>query len=78
MVRNNGIEQDKRIFPISYPAARMVVKKAGKLVGINPWLRPGMLRYGDWKLYTNLQTTQLYLGKISDLEVMRWVDNPHN
>ena len=27
-----GIEPDQRIFPITYPAARAVVKKAGKIV----------------------------------------------
>ena len=41
-IRNQGIKPDKRIFPISYPAARTVVKKAGRLVGIN--LRPHDLR----------------------------------
>ena len=33
-VREKGIEPDQRIFSITYPAARAVVKKAGKLVGI--------------------------------------------
>jgi integrase len=92
-IRNNDIEPDKRIFPISYPAARMAVKKAGKLVGIN--LNPHDLRrfaatYASRSgtpleiiskiilRHTNLQTTQLYLGKISDLEAMRWIDNLHN
>ena len=41
-IRVKGIEPDQRIFPITYPAARSVVKKAGKLVGIN--LRPHDLR----------------------------------
>lgn len=92
-IRNNDIEPDKKIFPISYPAARMVVKKAGKLVGIN--LNPHDLRrfaatYASRSgtpleivskiilRHTNLQTTQLYLGKISDLEAMKWIDNLHN
>jgi integrase len=34
-IRNKGIGPDQRIFPITYPAARVVVKKAGRLVGIN-------------------------------------------
>jgi integrase len=34
-VREKGIEPGQRIFPITYPAARAVVKKAGKLVGVN-------------------------------------------
>ena len=39
-IRNKGIGPDQRIFPITYPAARAVVKKAGRLVRINPWPRP--------------------------------------
>ena len=27
--------------------------------------------------HSNLQTTQKYLGKISDLEAMRWIDKLH-
>ena len=27
--------------------------------------------------HANLATTQLYLGKISDLEAIRWIDNLH-
>ncbi len=27
--------------------------------------------------HANLATTQLYLGKISDLEAMKWIDNLH-
>ena len=41
-IRDKRIEANQRIFPISYPAARAVVKKAGKLVRIN--LRPHDLR----------------------------------
>jgi len=37
-IRDNGIEPDQRIFPISYEAARTMVKKAGERVGIR--LRP--------------------------------------
>ena len=41
-IRDDRIEHDQRIFPITYAAARIVVKKAGKLVGIN--LNPHDLR----------------------------------
>jgi len=91
-IRDNGINPGDRIFPITYAAARIVVIKAGKLVGIH--LRPHDLRrhaatYASRsgtpleivsKLllrHSNLQTTQRYLGKISDLEAMRWIDNLH-
>jgi integrase len=41
-IRDKGIQGDQRIFPISYQAARVLVKKAGRLVGIH--LRPHDLR----------------------------------
>src|SRR4030042_5312462 len=37
-INTRGIGSDRRIFPISYTAARRVVNKAGKVVGIH--LRP--------------------------------------
>ena len=91
-ISDNGIKPDDRIFPITYAAARIVVKKAGKLVRIH--LKPHDLRrhaatYASRsgtpleivsKLllrHSNLSTTQRYLGKISDAEAMRWIDNLH-
>ena len=79
-----------RIFSISYQAARMMVMKAGKLVGIH--LRPHDLRRHSATYasrsgvpievvskvilrHSNLSTTQLYLGKISDTEALRWIEN---
>jgi integrase/recombinase XerD len=41
-ISDNGIGPDDRIFPITYAAARIVVKKAGDLVGIH--LKPHDLR----------------------------------
>jgi len=40
-IREKGIKPDQRIFPITYPGARIVVKKAGRLVRIN--LKPHYL-----------------------------------
>ena len=91
-VRENGIKPDARIFPITYAAARVVVKKAGELVGIH--IRPHDLRrhaatYASRSgtpleivskvllRHSNLSTTQRYLGKISDAEAMRWIDSLH-
>jgi len=79
-----------RIFPISYEAARMMVFKAGKMVGIH--LRPHDLRrhaatYASRSgvpieiiskvilRHANLSTTQRYLGTISDQEAIRWIEN---
>jgi integrase len=88
-ISDNGIRPGDRIFPITYAAARIVVKKAGELVGIH--LKPHDLRkhaatYASRSgtpleivskvllRHSNLQTTQKYLGKISDVEAMRWID----
>ena len=79
-----------RIFPISYEAARMMVLKAGKTVGIH--LRPHDLRRHSATYasrsgvpieivskvilrHANLSTTQRYIGTISDVEAIRWIEN---
>ena len=80
------------IFPISYVTAWKLVKKAGNRVGVkvSPHdfrrhaatfaSRAGVpieivskviLRHSD------LSTTQHYLGKVSDIEASRWVENLH-
>jgi integrase/recombinase XerD len=78
------------IFPISYEAARMVVLKAGKLVGI--YLRPHDLHRHSATYasrsgvpieivskiilrHSNLSTTQRYLGTINDVEAIKWIEN---
>jgi len=89
-IRIENIEMNRRIFPITYAGARLVVKKAGKLVGID--LRPHDLRRFAATFasrsgtpieivskvilrHSNLQITQLYLGKVSAIEAARWIDN---
>ena len=89
-IRDKGIKPGERIFPITYAAARLVVKKAGKLAGIE--LRPHDLRRHAATFasrsgvpieivskvilrHANLSTTQRYLGKISDTEATRWIEN---
>jgi len=79
-----------RIFPISYEAARIMVLKAGRMVGIH--LRPHDLRRFCATFasrsgvpieiiskiilrHANLSTTQIYLGKVSDTEAIRWIEN---
>jgi len=91
-ISGNRINPGDRIFPITYAAARIIVKKAGELVDIR--LRPHDLRrhaatYASRSgmpleivskvllRHSNLSTTQRYLGKISDVEAMRWIDNLH-
>jgi len=89
-IRHMGINPGQRVFPISYTAARVAVRKAGSMVGIN--LRPHDLRrhaatYASRSgtpieivskvilRHVNLSTTQRYLGQVSDLEAMRWIEN---
>ena len=89
-VRQKCISPTDRIFPISYEAARIMVIKAGNMVGI--YLRPQDLRRHAPTFasrsgvpieiirkvifrHANLSSTQPYLGKISDTEAMRWIEN---
>jgi integrase len=89
-VKARGAAGGQRIFPITYTAARVMVKKAGALVGVH--LRPHDLRrhaatYASRSgvpveivskvilRHANLSTTQRYLGKVSDVEAVRWVEN---
>jgi integrase len=93
-IQNKGIEPEKRIFPITYNAARMMVKKAGKMVGkmVGVNLRPHDLRRHAAThasrsgtpieivskvilRHAHLSTTQRYLGKVTDIEAMRWIEN---
>jgi len=91
-IGEKGIELHERIFSITYTAARAIVKKAGKLVGVK--LKPHDLRrfaatYASRAgtpieivskiilRHQNLSVTQRYLGKISDKEAMKWIDNLH-
>ena len=89
-ITKKAIPPDNKIFPISYAGARKVVIKIGNLVGIKlrphdlrrhtatHTSRSGVtieiiskviLRHAD------LSTTQRYLGKVSDAEAIRWVEN---
>ena len=85
-----SVGPDQRIFPISYTAGRRVVNKAGKVVGIHlrPHdLRRHSATYASRSgvpieivskvilRHANLSTTQRYLGTVSDVEAMRWIDN---
>ena len=75
---------------MGYTGARAVVKKAGLLVGINlnPHdLRRHAATFASRSgapleivskvilRHANLSTTQRYLGKVSDTEAIRWIEN---
>jgi integrase/recombinase XerD len=89
-LREKSFQPQERIFPICYEAARAMGKKAGDAVGakLRPHdlrchaathasrsgvpveiVRKVILRLA------NLSTTQRYLGKVTDTEAIRWIDN---
>jgi len=91
-VRNLNIELDQRIFPITYAGARKMVVKVGEMLGIKlrPHdLRRHAATYASRAgvpieiiskvilRHSDLSTTQQYLGKVSDLEAIRWIENIH-
>jgi len=88
-IKEKAFDLERRIFPITYAAARIVVKKAERIAGIE--LMPHDLRrhaatYASRSgipieivsrvilRHENLPTTQRYLGKISDTEATRWIE----
>ncbi|MCF8036803.1 MAG: site-specific integrase [Desulfobacteraceae bacterium] len=81
---------EERIFSIGYTGARQIVKRAGRKIGleISPHdLRRHAATYASRAgapieivskvllRHANLSTTQRYLGKVSDTEASRWVEN---
>ena len=89
-IRSKSIGPDQLIFPIGYTGARAIVKKAGNIVSIvlNPHdLRRHAATYASRSgapieivskvilRHANLSTTQRYLGKVSDTEALRWIEN---
>jgi len=89
--QKNMLPQDK-IFPICYSTARSMVKKNGaKLhVDVSPHdLRRHSATYASRNgvpleiiskvilRHQDLKTTQIYLGKVTDAEAIRWMDVLH-
>ena len=89
-IREKGIQPNQSNFPICYEASREMVAKAGSVVGIHlrPHdLRRHAATYASRSgvpieiiskiilRHSNLSTTERYLGKISDVEAMKWIDN---
>ena len=89
-VQENKIGLYDRIFPIGYAGARTAVKNSGKLAGIslNPHdLRRHAATFASRAgtpieivskvilRHANLSTTQRYLGKVSEPEAVRWIEN---
>jgi integrase/recombinase XerD len=81
---------DYRIFPISYEGAKAIVAKANGRVGIILRPHDLRSDSATWAArlgvpieivsrvilrHANLSTTQRYLGTISDVEAIRWIEN---
>jgi integrase len=88
MIKN--IDSNQRIFPLTYGGAREIVKRAGKLIGIklkSHDLRRHAATYASRSgtpleivskvimRHSNLSTTQRYLGRVSETEAMKWIEN---
>lgn len=89
-IRVNNIDLDERIFPLTYGGGREVVRRAGILAGVSLKshdLRRHAATYASRSgrpieivskvilRHSNLSTTQRYLGKASDTEAVRWIEN---
>jgi integrase/recombinase XerD len=87
-IREKDFQPEDRIFPICYETARSMAKKAGDVVDIHlrPHdLRRHAATFASRSgvpleivskiilRHANLSTTQRYLGKISDVEAIRWI-----
>ena len=91
-VKAKGLRSDERLFPLCYSAARSLVRKLGAKVHtvIAPHdLRRYSATYASRNgipleivskvilRHQDLKTTQVYLGKVSEGEAIRWMDILH-
>jgi len=91
-VRDQNITADQRIFPLTYAGARKIIVKTGHMLGVKlrPHdLRRHAATYASRAgvpieiiskvilRHADLSTTQQYLGKVSDIEAIRWIENLH-
>jgi len=87
-----NLSPESRVFPICYSAVRSLIGKLGKKVNlkITPHdMRRHSATYASRNgvpleivskvilRHQNLKTTQLYLGQVSELEAIRWMDILH-
>jgi integrase len=92
-ISNQGLTGDQPLFPICYSTARSFIKKLGEKanVRIRPHdLRRHSATYASRNgvpleviskvilRHSDLKTTQMYLGKVTDAEAIRWADVLHS
>jgi integrase/recombinase XerD len=91
-IKNQNLSPNDRIFPITYATARNIVKRQGVRlrVTLTPHdLRRYSATYASRNgvpleiiskvilRHQDLKTTQIYLGKVSESEAIRWMDILH-
>jgi integrase/recombinase XerD len=91
-IQSKGLKEHDRVFNVCYGTARTMINRLGRKVSIklNPHdlrrhsatfaSRNGMPLEIISKVllrHQNLKTTQVYLGKVSDTEAIRWMDILH-
>jgi len=91
-IKEKALQGEERIFPICYSTARSLIRKLGKKLNahVSPHdLRRYSATYASRNgipleivskvilRHRDLKTTQVYLGKISDSEAIRWMDILH-
>ncbi len=92
-IKGKDLKSDDRPFPICYSTARTLVRRLGEKVKvrISPHdLRRYSATYASRNgvplevvskiilRHQDLKTTQVYLGKVSDAEALRWMDILHS
>jgi len=91
-VREEGLKEQDKVFNLCYTTARTMINGLGEKLGIklNPHdLRRHSATFASRNgvpleiiskvllRHQNLKTTQVYLGKVSDSEAIRWMDILH-
>ncbi|HPX56757.1 MAG TPA: site-specific integrase [Syntrophales bacterium] len=91
-IRSKNLSADSRLFPISYSTARSMIIKLGSKLNLKV-APHDLRRYSATHASRNgipleiiskiilrhqdLKTTQVYLGKVSESEAIRWMDILH-
>ena len=91
-IHNENLSPEDRLFPICYSTARSLIRRSGEKLNIkiSPHdLRRHSATYASRNgvpleiiskvilRHQDLKTTQMYLGKVSDSEAIRWMDTLH-